>query len=80
MSRVLLIDDDVRLFELLASYLGQNGVSLVHAPDGPRGLAQLDSDVFDAVLLDVMMPGMDGVDLVRRLRSAGRQTPVPPST
>ena len=47
--RVLCIDDDRRLFELLASYLAPNGVTLVHAPDGVQGLAALDRDVFDAV-------------------------------
>jgi two-component system, OmpR family, response regulator len=69
MARVLLIDDDARLFELLASYLGQNGLSLAHAPDGPKGLAQLEADVFDAVLLDVMMPGVDGLEVCRRIRT-----------
>jgi DNA-binding response OmpR family regulator len=67
--RVLLIDDDQRLFELLASYLSQNGVTLVHAPDGGRGLAALDASPYDAVLLDVMMPGMDGLEVCKRIRA-----------
>ena len=70
--RVLCIDDDVRLYELLAAYLGPNGVSLTHAPDGAKGLAVLGSDVFDAVLLDVMMPGMDGLTVCRRIRETSR--------
>ena len=68
-SRVLLIDDDARLPELLASYLGQNGVSLTAAPDGQRGLLALEQGAFDAVLLDVMMPGMDGLEVCRRIRT-----------
>jgi DNA-binding response OmpR family regulator len=66
--RVLCIDDDVRLYELLASYLGPNGVVLTHAPDGPQGLTALAGGVFDAVLLDVMMPRMDGLEVCRRIR------------
>jgi DNA-binding response OmpR family regulator len=70
--RVLCIDDDVRLYELLAAYLEPNGVTLVHAADGPKGLAALGADVFDAVLLDVMMPGMDGLAVCRRIREQSR--------
>src|SRR6187397_2029784 len=73
--RVLCIDDDRRLFELLASYFAPNGVNLVHATDGTKGLAALERDVFDAVLLDVMMPGMDGLEVCRRIRQT-RQVPV----
>jgi len=73
--RVLCIDDDRRLFELLASYFAPNGVSLAHATDGAKGLAALERDVFDAVLLDVMMPGMDGLEVCRRIRQT-RQIPV----
>ena len=67
--RVLIIDDDVRLHELLASYLEQNGLSVTVAQDGKRGLAALEGGTFDAVLLDVMMPGMDGIEVCKRVRS-----------
>jgi DNA-binding response OmpR family regulator len=66
--RVLLIDDDARLFELLSSYLEQNGVSVKGARDGKEGLAMLEEGGVDAVLLDVMMPGIDGLEVCRRIR------------
>jgi DNA-binding response OmpR family regulator len=73
-TRVLLIDDDTRMFELLAQYLGQNGMTVTHAPDGGRGLAALEAGAYDAVLLDVMMPGMDGLEVCRRIRA---KSPIP---
>lgn len=69
--RILLIDDDLRLFELLRSYLGQNGCEIAHAADGAAGLRALDADTYDAVLLDVMMPGLDGLEVCRRIRQKG---------
>ncbi len=74
--RVLLIDDDARLAELLTGYLGPQEVQLVHAAGGQAGLAQLAAGGFDAVLLDVMMPGMDGLAVLRHLRDAGHRLPV----
>ncbi len=70
--RVLLIDDDARLAELLTSYFGDHGVALTHARDGASGLDTLARSTFDAVLLDVMMPGLDGLEVLRRIRSKSR--------
>jgi len=74
--RVLLIDDDARLAELLDGNLRPQGVALVHAGGGQAGLAALAGGGFDAVLLDVMMPGMDGLSVLRTLRDAGHRVPV----
>jgi DNA-binding response OmpR family regulator len=71
-GKVLLIDDDARLHELLASYLHQNGFTVTVAADGRKGLAALEAGAFDAVLLDVMMPGMDGIEVVKRIRAKSR--------
>ncbi len=67
--RLLLVDDDDRLFELLTAALKPHDVHLSWAQDGPRGLAALEQQTVDAVLLDVMMPGMDGLEVVRRIRA-----------
>ena len=74
--RVLLIDDDARLAQLLDDNLRPQGVALVHAGGGQAGLGQLAAGGFDAVLLDVMMPGLDGLTVLRKLRDAGHRVPV----
>jgi DNA-binding response OmpR family regulator len=66
--RVLLVDDDARLFELLARFFADHDVTLVHATDGDRGLVALAAGGFDAVLLDVMMPGKDGLAVLAQIR------------
>jgi DNA-binding response OmpR family regulator len=72
MPRVLLIDDDRRLHELLSTYLEQNGFAVTGAPDGQRGLAALEAQAYDIVLLDLMMPGLDGLEVCRRIRTKSR--------
>ncbi len=74
--RALLIDDDHRIAELLKTFLGQNGVAVRHSSDGQRGLQTLDGESFDVVLLDVMMPGIDGLEVCRKIRSRGNRVPI----
>jgi DNA-binding response OmpR family regulator len=74
-ARVLVIDDDTKLFELLATYLAENGIHAEHATDGRRGLERLERGAVDAILLDVMMPGIDGLEVLRRIREK-RHVPV----
>jgi len=70
--RILIVDDDARLFELLESYLEPNGVVSVHAENGRRGLEALGASAFDAVLLDVMMPELDGLKTLQKIREKSR--------
>ena len=68
--RALLVDDDADLARLLRDYLLPHGVSLDHEPTGPGALSRLAADTYDVVLLDVMLPGLDGFEVCRRIRSA----------
>jgi two-component system OmpR family response regulator len=74
--RALLIDDDYRLAELLSEYLGQHGVEVVHALDGPKGLLRVEQEAFDVVLLDLTMPGMDGLEVCKRIRKREVSLPI----
>ncbi|TNE86301.1 MAG: response regulator transcription factor [Deltaproteobacteria bacterium] len=69
MRRILVIDDDDRIRTLLAEYLGGRGFDLVTAEDGQAGLEALRASVPDLVVLDVMMPGLDGLGVLRELRA-----------
>src|SRR5579872_2364983 len=66
--RALLVDDDRELARLLREYLSPHDVELVHVENGKDGLAQLATARFDVVLLDVMLPGMDGFEVCREIR------------
>lgn len=66
---VLLVDDDAELAALLADYLGQDGFDVAVAVDGESGVAQALSGRFEIVVLDVMMPGLGGIDALREIRA-----------
>jgi two-component system, OmpR family, response regulator len=68
MPRLLLIDDDEALGAPLATYLARSGFELVHATRPSQGLALLRAGGFDAAILDVMLPEMDGFELCRTIR------------
>ncbi len=73
----LLIDDDARLGALVKEYLGQNDVDVTVIEDGERGLREIAQHHYDIVLLDLMLPGIDGLEVCRRLRSRPEQVLLP---
>ena len=74
-ERILLVEDDARLAEMVKNYLGESGFSVTIAPTGRAGLSQHDREEFDALILDLMLPDMDGLEVCRKIR-AGAQTPI----
>jgi two-component system phosphate regulon response regulator OmpR len=74
-ERVLLIEDDPRLAAMVAEYLGEAGYRVVPARTGAEGLAAQARQPCDAVILDLMLPDMDGLDVCRRMR-AHDETPI----
>src|ERR1700692_4723558 len=74
-ERILLVEDDPRLAEMLSEYLGQAGFRITVAPLGAAALEHLSSAEYDAVVLDLMLPDMDGLDVCRQLRTKS-DTPV----
>ena len=75
-ARVLIVDDEINLAEGIRENLEIEGYSTDVAHDGAEGLEKLRAESFDLVLLDVMMPKLDGLQVCARLREAGNQTPV----
>src|SRR4051794_15688105 len=74
--RVLIIDDDPRMAGLLQRGLTAEGILVRLEGTGQRGLEAASRSEFDAILLDVMLPDMDGFDVCRRLRATGNWVPV----
>jgi len=68
-ARVLVVDDDVTVREVVVSYLKAGGHDVSEAADGDEALRSMRSDPADLVVLDLMMPGIDGLEVCRRLRT-----------
>lgn len=68
MTKVLVVDDEAKLVELLAGYLRREGFDILAAADGPAALELARREQPDLVILDVMLPGIDGVEVCRQLR------------
>jgi DNA-binding response OmpR family regulator len=76
-TAALFIDDDARLGALVREHLGQHDIDVTVVGEGERGLAALRKGGFDVVLLDLMLPGIDGLEVCRRIRAAPELAAVP---
>ena len=74
--RVLLIEDDIEAARLLGRGLRESGYTVEHAADGREGLAQAVQGPFDLIVTDRMLPQLDGLTIIERLRARGSDTPV----
>jgi two-component system response regulator MprA len=74
--RLLVVDDEASVREALALVLDLSGFEVTTAVDGREAIRALGSDSPDAVILDVLMPGLDGLEVCRRMRAVGDRTPV----
>jgi DNA-binding response OmpR family regulator len=69
-TRVLIIDDDASLSEMLAEYLESNGLEVTSRGDARTGIKALESETYDALVLDVMLPDLDGFEVCRKVRES----------
>lgn len=74
-KRILLIEDDERLAAMVREYLEDGGFRVSHAANGETGLGLHDKEPFDALILDLMLPDMDGLDICRQIRTRS-ETPI----
>ncbi len=74
--RVLVVEDEISINDVVATALRFQGHMVTQTHDGVAGLAEATRAAYDLIVLDVMLPGYDGYEVCRRLREAGRQTPV----
>jgi len=75
-EKILIVEDDTDLLRLFQTVLKKEGYDVVTAEDGLQALRFLDRDYADLIITDIMMPNVDGYQLVNTVRKAGRQTPI----
>lgn len=75
-KRLLLVEDDIHLSEILRVHLKADGYAVEHTSDGRQGLALVERGGWDAIVLDLMLPGIDGLEICRRARALARYTPI----
>ncbi len=75
-KKILIVEDDADIAQLLQLHLNSEGYQITHAADGTQGMALLDEGGWDALILDLMLPGADGLDICRHARTMTRYTPI----
>ena len=75
-KRILIVEDDAHIAELMGMHLQDEGYSVERAADGDAGAGLLERGQWDALVLDLMLPGIDGLEICRRARAMARYTPI----
>ena len=75
-KRILIVEDDVDIANVLSLHLRDERYEVVHSADGNEGLRLLAQGNWDALILDLMLPGVDGLEICRRARAMTRYTPI----
>jgi DNA-binding response OmpR family regulator len=75
-KRILIVEDDTHIAELMGMHLRDEGYAVERAADGNAGAQLLERGQWDALVLDLMLPGVDGLEICRRARSMARYTPI----
>lgn len=75
-KRVLIVEDDFHIADLLRMHLQDEGYQVTHCADGTQGLAQVRTGGWDALILDIMLPGVDGLEICRQARAMTSYTPI----
>lgn len=75
-KRILIVEDDVHIAELMRMHLHDEGYRIEQAADGHVGVQLLERERWDALVLDLMLPGIDGLEICRRARAMARYTPI----
>src|SRR5262245_45280711 len=74
---LLIVDDEAMVRKMLARYLGEAGFAITEARDGAEALKLVESNSFDLVLLDVLLPDLGGLEVLRRIRQGQPATTLP---
>src|SRR5215471_6563409 len=74
--RVLIVEDDKKIASFVVKGLKQSGYAVDHAGNGEEGLVSAQSFSYDAAIVDLMLPKLDGLNLIQQLRARGKQVPV----
>ena len=74
--KLLLVEDEYRMAQALCEILRQENYEVDHCVDGNNGLEALESGIYDVAILDVMLPGLNGYEIVKRARKEGVRTPI----
>ncbi len=74
--RILVVEDDEKIASFIVKGLKQNGYAVDHSPDGERAFALAKNVAYDAAVVDLMLPKLDGLKLIEQLRASGVHTPV----